>query len=233
MRICAISDTHSHHRKLTIPECDVLVHSGDITLRGELDIVKDFSDWLKDVPAKHKLVIFGNHEIDFRVGPKRDAAIGFVRQAGAHYLEHSGVKIDGVRFWGSPASPWFRDREWNYRRGADIESVWRQILPDTNVLITHGPPYGIMDETGYKLSGYIEKVGCQDLLRRVGELSELRAHVFGHIHEGYGTEKHVVGYKNSNEVLFVNASSCTASYKPINAPIVFEVMESVARVEGA
>jgi Icc-related predicted phosphoesterase len=215
MKIVAISDTHSHHRKLIIPEADVLVHAGDITWRGELPIVEDFANWLKELPIKHKIVIFGNHELGFRAGYKREPAIKLLQDAGIIYLEDSGINIEGVQFWGSPWQPWFHDWEFNLQRGKDIAAMWAKIPDNTNVLITHGPPYLIMDEAPRGVFDH-ENVGCKDLLDRLGNLTELKYHVFGHIHHGYGT-------KQMGPCTFVNASSCTEKYNPENPPIVVEI----------
>jgi len=98
-------------------------------------------------------------------------------------------------------------------RGQQLHQIWRLIPDNTDVLITHGPPKGIGDEAnlGFKC----QNVGCIDLLDRTQQLS-LRAHIFGHIHEGYGE------YQQGQTTL-INASTCTARYEPRNAPIVIEV----------
>jgi Icc-related predicted phosphoesterase len=215
MKIACISDTHSHHRKVIIPEADVLIHAGDITFRGELPILEDFCNWMKDIPIKDKVVIFGNHELGFQYVYKREKALQMVKDAGLHYLENSSIIINGLNFWGSPVQPWFHDWEWNYQRGKDIAAIWAQIPTDTNVLITHGPPYLIMDEAPRGVVSF-ENVGCKDLLERLNDLPDLKLHVFGHIHAGYGT-------KDMGPVKFVNASSCTEKYVPANPPIVVEI----------
>jgi Icc-related predicted phosphoesterase len=215
MKIIAISDTHSYHNKLVIPEGDVLIHAGDISWRGELPIIASFADWLKELPIKHKIVICGNHELGIQSGYKREQAIKLIKDSGAHYLEDNGVEIDGIHFWGSPATPWFHDWEWNYERGEVIAAVWKKIPENTNVLITHGPPYMILDEAPRGIMD-VEHVGCEELTKRIESLPNLKAHIFGHIHHSYGT-------KQVGPCLFVNASSCTEAYKPINPPLVIEV----------
>jgi Icc-related predicted phosphoesterase len=215
MKIVAISDTHSYHRRIVLPEGDILVHAGDITFRGELNVLEDFASWLKESPIKHKIVIFGNHELGFRDGPKRERAIKILQDAGIIYLEDSEVVIDGVKFWGSPWQPWFHDWEFNLQRGKDIANMWSKIPDDTNVLITHGPPALILDEAPRGVLGY-DNVGCKDLLDRIGNLNSLKCHIFGHIHNSYGT-------KQVGPCTFVNAASCTEAYSPTNPPIVVEV----------
>lgn len=216
MKIVAISDTHSYHRKIEVPDADTLICCGDISYRGELSIIEDFSLWLKELPHKNKIVIFGNHELGMEKGPKRPRAIKFIEDAGAHYLENSSVVIDNIKFYGSPASPWFYNWEWNYFRGKEIAKIWRKIPDDTNVLITHGPPYGILDLVD-DFSEADPHVGCKDLLERIKFLREIDAHFFGHLHLEGGKTVTV------NNTKYVNAAVCTDQYKPINKPVVIEI----------
>lgn len=128
--------------------------------------------------------------------------------------------IDGVKFWGSPWQPEFCNWAFNLSRGIKLKEKWDLIPADTNVLITHGPPMGILDNVT-KFNGHtgeleIQHVGCVDLYNRVMELKSLQLHVFGHLHDGYGKQK-------INKTIFVNASICTEEYKPTNAPIVVEL----------
>jgi Icc-related predicted phosphoesterase len=117
-----------------------------------------------------------------------------------------------VRFWGSPWQPWFHDWAFNLPRGPKLREVWDRIPADTDVLVTHGPPRGILDRT---IVG--DEVGCDDLRDAVARVRP-RVHVFGHIHEARGT--HRVG-----PTLFVNACSCTLDYEPNNAAIVVDLPE--------
>jgi Icc-related predicted phosphoesterase len=202
MKICALSDTHSYHRKVIIPDADVLIHAGDITWKGELSIFADFSNWLKDLPIRHKIVIFGNHSIGTERGPNRNVIIDMIRGAGAHYLEDSGIEIDGKLFWGSPVSPRYFDWEWNRDRGADIKRHWDKIPDNTNVLITHGSPYNILDDT--TSNGH---QGCEDLLNRIWELKNLELSVFGHLHKCGQQMEEINGVK------FVNAAVLDDAYQ--------------------
>lgn len=145
MRIVAISDTHSYHRKLAIPDADMLIHSGDWSFKGEVHIIEDMVKWAEKLPIKHKVFVAGNHEVGLQYGKKRKAILDLFNNAGLHYLENNSIIIDGLKIYGSPASPFFYAWEFNYNRGRDIKQVWDKIPDDTNVLITHGPPYGTLD----------------------------------------------------------------------------------------
>jgi len=220
MKIVCISDTHEQHEQIIIPECDVLVHAGDITKKGSLIALYEFCAWMKKQPAKYKCIIYGNHEIGFSRGPKREEALATPKQFGITYLENSSTEIEGIKFYGSPVQPWFHDWEWNVHRGPDIARVWEAIPDDTQVLITHGPPFGILDSLLEEHPFFpAEKLGCEDLLNRVNQLSKLKAHIFGHIHSGHGS---LVGSKG---IQFINAAICDDVYKhvAVNKPIVFDI----------
>ena len=90
----------------------------------------------------------------------------------AIYLEDSGVVIDGLKFWGSPWTPEFFDWAFNARRGLQLFDKWQKIPLDTDVLITHGPPAGILDLVVTRQGE--AQVGCNDLLRRIHELKKLK-----------------------------------------------------------
>lgn len=99
-------------------------------------------------------------------------------------------------------------------RGLDIKTMWDKIPQDIHILITHGPPLGVLD----KVAGvYPENngfhVGCEDLLNKTKELNHLKLHVFGHIHESYGISAAIRNIK------FVNASIMNEDLEPVNKPI--------------
>ena len=210
MRLVCISDTHSMHRRITdLPEGDVLIHAGDCLGAGTLQNVEDVNDWLGTLPHRHKIVIAGNHDWVFQEAPDLARAA----LTNAIYLEDDGIEINGLRFWGSPWTPTFMDWAFMLDRGQPLYDHWQQIPQNTDVLITHGPPHCIADEVETGLRRL--NVGCSDLLDRIDDLS-LKAHIFGHIHEGYGEV--VLGGTH-----FVNASTCDERYRPINPPILLEI----------
>lgn len=209
MRIVTISDTHDHGLgKMDIPDGDVLIHAGDATSRGSFNSIVDFNKQLGKLPHKHKIITPGNHDWLYQREPHLARTI----ITNAKLLINEGTVIDGVKFWGSPVTPWFYDWAFNYQRGADIKKFWDAIPSDTDVLITHGPAYGIGDYA--PICGH---VGCEDLLEAVKRI-EPRLHVFGHIHEGHGMYT-IPGLKTK----FINASICDEDYRPSNKGIVIDL----------
>ncbi|NIJ44439.1 Icc-related predicted phosphoesterase [Wenyingzhuangia heitensis] len=208
MKIVFISDTHGRHNYVKLPEGDILIHSGDLTSRGDIFEIAHFISWLNKLTFKHIIFIAGNH--DFYLEKHSIDDFKDFLPNNAIYLNDSGCEIEGVKFWGSPIQPEFLNWAFNRERGVDIKKHWDLIPNDTDVLITHGSPYGILDQT---VRG--DKIGCEDLLKKVLEIRP-KIHAFGHIHEAYGI-------KNINETTFVNASLLNERYRYTNDPIVLEV----------
>jgi Icc-related predicted phosphoesterase len=130
-------------------------------------------------------------------------------------LLDSACDVDGVAFYGSPWQPWFGGWAFNFPRSDDDDvafTTWRRVPDKTEVLVTHGPPYGILD----RVARGGMSVGDRVLRERVATLGRLRLHAFGHIHEAYG-EVDIDG------VRYANASICTLQYEPTNAPIVIDL----------
>ena len=205
MKLIAIADTHGLHRSLEIPDGDILIHAGDLTRHGSLDDVLEFNDFLDSLPHPYKIVIAGNHDLCFEKERKGCEEL----LTNCIYLQDQEITIDGVKFYGSPWQPWFYDWAFNLERGPEIRAKWDLIPEDTNVLITHGPPFGIGD-----LTARGDQAGCQDLLEVIEKIKPA-VHIFGHIHECYGISSNGV-------TTFINASSCDQLYQPANAPVAYE-----------
>lgn len=205
MRIVLISDTHSMHDKVSVPGGDVLVHAGDLSMMGQKTEYESVAKWINALPHKHKIVIAGNHDF---------AIYKFISRLApsVHYLENFGIAIDGIKFWGSPITPRFGSWAYGVERGKDIAEYRSEIPNDTDVLITHGPPMGILDQA---IPQHSENLGCADLLQRVKKIRP-RIHVFGHIHGGYGS-------RVIDGTYFCNASVVNEAYRAVNSPIVAEI----------
>lgn len=209
MRLVAMSDTHGKHAHVMVPDGDVLVHAGDATPNGKIVDVKKFAGWYGSLPHAHKIFVAGNHDFGFE-NEDQEKCRKIIRDNGITYLQDQACIINGLKFYGSPWQPDFHNWAFNLPRGTALKAVWNRIPLDTDVLITHGPPHGMMDRTEQGLN-----VGCMDLMLRLPDL-RLRAHIFGHIHEGYGIKVGLIA-------TYVNASICTPAYNATNAPIVVDV----------
>ncbi|MDZ7897776.1 MAG: metallophosphatase domain-containing protein [Arcicella sp.] len=190
MKLICISDTHNLHNNLKVPDGDILIHAGDMTCVGGIDEIKEFNEWLGTLPHRHKIIIAGNHDIYFEGEPTKAKLL----ITNAIYLEDSGITLEGLKIWGSPISPNYQNWAFNRERGEAIKKHWDLIPHDTDILITHCPPFGILD---FDSEGKPE--GCEELLTIVQQKIKPRLHVFGHLHDAHGQTK--IG-----ETLFINAS---------------------------
>jgi Icc-related predicted phosphoesterase len=196
MKIVHLSDTHGKHRLLKkLPTADIIVHSGDISENGTNSEVLDFLEWFCDLNYLYKLFVAGNHDLCL------DDGLIEGLPDNCFYLCHSGVEIDGVKFWGVPD---FLSKELNGNQA----QLLAKIPVNTDILITHRPPYGILDFEGGN------HFGCIDLLQYVPKIRP-KYHLFGHVHAGYGIEK-------SQHTTFVNASLVRKN-KIENEPFLLEI----------
>ncbi len=197
MKILHLSDTHGCHRRLgELPAADVVVHSGDFTMSGSEAEAVDFLNWFCDLPHRHKIFICGNHD-ECLYRANIDGLDDNV-----HYLCNSSVEIDGVRFYGVPMFLADCVSEQQNRNYAAIPD-------DTDVLITHAPPYGIWD--------FDDKIhyGSEELLQRVIAVSP-RLHLFGHIHRQHGIT-------DNGSTRFSNSAIMNAGYSDLHAPNLIEL----------
>lgn len=248
MKIVHISDTHGGkgHTKLNIPECDVLIHSGDIGGRTNNFELADFLIWFEKQPARQKIWTPGNHDIILDKDwvnrtSATDSVLAMVLKANydsaqdllkayptIKYLVNKDFVFEGVKFYGSPFTPSFHRAYWafNADRGEEIKKVWARIPSDVNVLITHGPAFGVLDKvdedglTAWNKNGH---VGCEDLMSVIQKrLIDLKLHCFGHIHDNYGVE--IQRVSNNRRVMFSNGAVLNNKYvQMVNDPLIITI----------
>ena len=225
-----ISDTHSAHLKIPqnwFYESDIAVCGGDFTNIGGYDDCISFQKWFSELPCRYHVLIAGNHDLSFDIENK-----GKIREFSSKnpkdndwnlcksviteckkliYLEENSVEIEGLKIWGSPYSPFFCN--WGFPTTEDDrEYRWSKIPKDHHIIITHGPPIGILD-TLYNGN----TSGCSELYKRIFETKPL-VHIFGHIHEAYGILK-------KDNIIFLNASILNFHYKVQNLPIYIDFIK--------
>lgn len=217
MKIVCISDTHNKHDAVIVPECDLLLHTGDFSSRGYRHELEAFVAWLDKQPAKHKVFISGNHDFICQSSPEFVNEV--VAKHDVNYLLDDFVELEGLKIYGSPWQPWFYNWAFNFNMnddGTQAEKTWAKIPDDTDILLTHGPPHGVLDRVARLVTPDEDPcVGCPELKSRVLDVGP-KLHVFGHIHESYGTTK-------VHDTQFVNAACCTLQYNPTNEPIILEL----------
>jgi Icc-related predicted phosphoesterase len=190
MRITFISDTHTRHHEITqdLPGGDLLVHSGDLMNSGRnIEDIKSFCKWFDSLDQyTHKVFIAGNHDRLFQ--NDYHGAMEIVNSyKNITYLQDDWVEVgddnEMVKIYGSPWQPWFYDWAFNLQRnGIGLASKWEAIPEDTDIVVTHGPAYGMVDTVAGR---QYDNLGCE-LLRERLDLIKPSIHTCGHIHTGYG-----------------------------------------------
>lgn len=200
--ITAISDTHNKHKKLNLPGGDILIHAGDITSMGYFHEIAEFNKWFKNQNYTYKIFIAGNHDGLFETDQNLARSI---LDPSIIYLQDELAEIEGLKIWGSPRTPPFCN--WHFMNTEEEldHYYYINIPPDIDILVTHGPPFGILDQT---IEG--QHVGSKSLVKHVCERIKPKYHLFGHIHFLGGLEKYF------NGATFINASICDEQYMVTN-----------------
>lgn len=208
MIIDIVSDLHGKYP--TLEGGDLLILAGDYTASDTEIQYRVFRDWLRSLDYKKKIMVGGNHDMCLfnKSFPFDDEWLG------ATWLNDSGCEYEGLKLWGSPWTAWFKGinphcKAWTLTGDEKLAKKWALIPDDTDILITHSPPLGILDEVIH--DDKFECVGSESLLYRVLTIKP-KFHIFGHIHEGYGRHE-------ANDIEFINASHMDANYFPANKTI--------------
>ena len=206
MRVVCISDTHELHRELKVPGGDLLIHAGDFTFFGKgTKAILDFNDWLGDLPHRYKVLTCGNHEYAMEADPSLRHLF-----TNATVLLNESVIVGPAKVWGSPLTQHYGGA-FGRSNAADRVRAYNAIPMDTDILITHGPPYGVLDSA----EEYPGPSGDPELREAVLRVKPV-LHVFGHAHGGYGV-------RNTRHTMFVNAALFDLDGSLDKRPIVVEI----------
>lgn len=219
MIIDCISDLHGNYP--TLEGGDLLIVAGDLTKHDTYQEHILCAQWLFEQNYQEVIIISGNHDCMFQsdtLDLEKDVYYQHV------YLCDSGTEFEGLKIWGSPWTPWFEGINPKCAafmlREEFLKAKFDLIPADTDILITHGPPYGILDSVRkYGPFSHEREVSCgSSSLYEQLEKDRIKPklHVFGHIHEAYG---HIPKMPDMPNTQFVNASYCDEHYRPVNKPI--------------
>ncbi|MBV8818992.1 MAG: metallophosphatase domain-containing protein, partial [Acidobacteriaceae bacterium] len=140
LKIVCLADTHGLHRKVEVPPGDLLIHAGDFTFMSKsLHEIRDFNVWLGELPHRYKVVIPGNHEFAFEENPRLRGEI-----SNAMFLIDEAVEVGGLRVWGSPLTNLYGGAFGRSAASARAR-VYDGIPAGTDIVVTHGPPFGVLD----------------------------------------------------------------------------------------
>jgi hypothetical protein len=204
MKTWLISDTHMQHDTLNLPNnVDCVVHAGDSTnykdlLRNQQEF-ELFLIWYANLPIKHKILIAGNHDC----WAIKKYNIDKVKDHGIIYLEHEYFELEGRLIFGSPYTPTFHD--WHFMKDRNkLSKYWEALIEGIDLLITHGPPKGILDLSHDK-KHKLEFCG-DSALRKAVFKNQPKVHQFGHIHNSKDCYNSGQLKLSILPTLFVNAS---------------------------
>ena len=212
-----------------IPQVDLLIIAGDICPNSNSYANNDCNyqsswvkgkfipwlDWAQD-RCGHIVGVAGNHDTIFY--KQTNSFKKYVKpKMNWHYLQDSSIVIDGYKIYGHPWTLNFCN--WSFQGSAiDIAIRDNKIPDDVNILVTHGPPYGIMDMVENHVHMYDgnenilrEYTGSKSLKEKVNGLTDLKLHVFGHIHAQGGVQKH---WTDEMLAQFVNAGGLDENERP-------------------
>lgn len=207
MIIHAIADLHGY--KPHLEGGDLLVIGGDLTARDTLEEYEWFCEWLQALPYRCKVVIGGNHDNLLENGALT------ITGTGIHYLCDSGIEFEGLNIWGSPYTARFSGQNphcmaYSVKSDLQLRDHFDLIPDGLDILVTHSPPYGILDNCP---NG---RVGSKELHKAIFRVRP-RLCLFGHIHEQGGKIVEAQG------ITFANCSYVDARYRPVHGPIQLEI----------
>lgn len=222
MDVTFISDIHHKWKKIKFPQrtsSDLLVICGDIGISDSKDL-DQFQGWLGDQPFNDKIVIGGNWDSYIEQNP-----ILFERTiTPAIYLYDDLVRIDDRSIFGTPwipqPSPSYRGAFVLAKNSKALTRVRQKIPFGLDLLVTHCPPYKVLDSGGLEH----RPTGCELLRSRLIEAGQygqpIRFHAFGHVHQCYGTFH---GRRALRGTTFVNAALCDENYELKQKPIIIKI----------
>lgn len=220
MIIDCISDLHGYLPDL--PGGDLLIVAGDCTASDEVPQWVEFYNWFKTQDYRKKVLVAGNHDgfLTHCIPTAETRLLGVdLDDDWYEYLCDSFTVFEGVKIYGSPWTPLFYDWHFMLKRGEQIKQKWDLIPSDTNILVTHGPPHGVLDRTNQTRWARDPSCGCEELKIAI-ERVKPKLHVFGHIHGSYDTKPKL--WDDDSLTWFANCSHCNEDYEPVNEPIRFE-----------
>ncbi|TWT80339.1 Calcineurin-like phosphoesterase superfamily domain protein [Planctomycetes bacterium CA13] len=219
MKIWFISDTHNLHRELTVPDVDAVIHCGDESTHGNAWLnepeARDFFNWFSGLEIETKVFVPGNHSTAVEQGLISPEEYPDVR-----FLIHDMIQRNSLKIFGSPYTPRFHD--WAYmKKRTRLDVVWQSVPKDVDILVTHGPPKGVLDLTHDVESKALVQVGCAALRRHVDERINPKIHAFGHLHDEKGISNYGMFTRGATQ--FINCSCCNLAVKLKNNGFVVEV----------
>ena len=212
MKIVALSDTHNQHKKIVIPDGDILVHCGDFSNTGAMHEIQSFANWFGKQSHKIKILVPGNHEVsmdplfydtNWKKFHKKKVEIptDYWTSRGIIVLNNETITIEGIKIWGCPALPSNQDNwAFHFTSFQESDNTFKEIN-DIDIMITHSPPYGILDIVSSGIN-----IGNEEMVVHVTDRIRPKLCLFGHVHRpGNFINEHGTHFYNvamCNDTLF-------------------------------
>ena len=204
-KVTVISDTHCRHDDIDLPEGDLLIHCGDLfnLFSTPPGAIAEMDAWFGRQKFERILYTGGNHDRDL------EAALAGQPQPmkNAYFLGDEVVEFRGLKIFGSPWVPDLTTHAF-FMSQAGLAKAWARVPSGIDILVTHTPPEGVLDESSRGWS-----LGCPDLARELRRIAP-RVHCFGHVHAS-------AGQRRIGDTLFINASSIASGSGAIRKPATF------------
>ena len=213
MKICAISDTHWMYEDVDVPECDLLLHAGDLEVKNYREMAY-FAGWWNKIPAKHKVLTPGNHDFfaeNNDISKHLDNTIVLINET---------CRIEHLCIVGTPYTPTFL--KWAFMCDDDkMAPYFSCITNEADIILSHGPLHGIHDYVRNKFAPLGINVGSKTLFDIVNKLDEKKKRYLfqGHIHQYQDSRRHTT----LNSVEIYNTALCDENYKIVREPLVLEI----------
>ncbi|GCC10551.1 phosphodiesterase [archaeon] len=183
MRLLCISDIHGRYKNIKkieseLREADIVILAGDITNFGDrgktMKIIREFMKYNSKILAVH-----GNCDLSSVNDALKELKV---------WLHGRSAVINGTGFFGlggSNITPFATPQEYSEEKLSGIVEKAYNSLGNTEkkILISHTPPYGILDGTG---SG--TRAGSKALRNFIRD-ADMELVICGHVHEAKGIEK--------------------------------------------
>lgn len=157
-----------------------------LVIAGNHDISLDRTPRVENM-SNDEYAKYHKAALEIMTGPlAKEAGITYLQEGtytfalsnGATFKVYASPYTAGPGGWAFPYEP-LKDRFNDAKKTNQTSIATNPILSDVNIVMTHGPPYSILDQ----VDG--QNLGRPDLLHAISRTKPLM-HYFGHIHEGNG-----------------------------------------------
>lgn len=243
MKIDCLGCAHGSYGQLKLEGGDLLIITGDLTKRDEPEEFANFVGWLQNQKYKKKIVIAGNHDNFIRDNPHWadliDLGFKYLCDSGTEFEYEEEIQEDHkfkgsisykvkkkLKIWGSPWSLTFPNINPHCAAFTgdedNLKEQYAKIPGDIDILITHSPPWGILDQIdtfseGERVDKHVGSISLRNMVLDRKRLPKLKHHFFSHIHEKGGN------MLDTTLTKFYNCSIMNENYRPVNKPFNIEI----------